>query len=86
MSSTQNAVEYQISVNWSDPASDSGSGFGPVGIIQTDLFGDAQAFALLAAWTAALPDTWNVTTSISKQEATEVNYVTDLTSTPPSFT
>lgn len=85
MSSTQTYTAYLINVNWTDPASESGSGFS-VGIPQTETFDDAAAFALLAAWTAALPSTWVITTSISKQTSTYVNFTTDLTSTPPSFT
>lgn len=82
MSSTQTQTQYAFNALFSDPQT---LGSFTFAVSQTPDFGDTEAFALRAALMAAFPASRSASVQVSKVEASEISYVTVLSSDPPSF-
>jgi hypothetical protein len=85
MSAQQTVTTYQFAFNYSDPTYENGFGFQISG---QPGFGDAEAFALEAAITAALGKSAPLAPvgSVFKAQLATTQYQTNANATPPSFT
>lgn len=57
-----------------------------VAVVQGETFGDADAFALVAALQDAFPSAWGAQVQVQKSEVASTEWTTDTSSNPPSFT
>lgn len=85
MSSTQDVSTYEFAFNYTDPNYQNGFGFQ---ISEQPGFGDAEAFALESAISAALGATASLApnSGVFKSRKVATNFDTNAEAVPPSFT
>lgn len=85
MSSTRDVSTYEFAFSYPDPNYPNGFGFQ---LTEQPGFGDAEAFALEAAISAALtaPGVFVPNSSVFKSRSLDTQYDTNAAATPPSFT
>jgi hypothetical protein len=82
VSSTTQATQYNYAFNLTDPQTEPQVAFT---LTQTATFDDTAALDLFAALKAAIPGALLFNAAVTKTEASNTVYTTDLAATPPAF-